>query len=150
MQPNVWYDPAMKKWRAWYSAFTSCSKPLHTIPYCDNQPQQCGSVAGSSKAGRGSGFLYAESDDGLTWYKPSLVRQPFFRVVAAEMAGGGVRRAAVNPVLPPQSRPPVPVPNAEELTLPLDREELRSAHTLAHTKRARRPGDPLLHSSKGI
>ena len=43
MQPNVWYDPVpypgRKKWRAWYSAFTGCSKPLHTVPFCNNQPQ---------------------------------------------------------------------------------------------------------------
>ena len=34
--------------------------------------QTCGTTAGASHAGRGSGFLYAESDDGVSWYKPSL------------------------------------------------------------------------------
>jgi len=73
MQPNVWYDPQMKKWRAWYSAFTSCAKPQKTIPFCDNEPNQCGSkLPNNNHAGRGSGFLYAESDDGLTWTKPDL------------------------------------------------------------------------------
>lgn len=72
MQPNVWYDPAMKKWRAWYSAFTSCSKPKTSVPYCNNASQTCGSVAGSSHAGRGIGLLYAESLDGISWTKPNL------------------------------------------------------------------------------
>lgn len=75
MQPNVWHDPVeqpgRKQWRAWYSAFTSCSKPLHTVPFCNNQPQKCGTdnVRGGA---RGAGLLYAESDDGLTWTKPNL------------------------------------------------------------------------------
>jgi hypothetical protein len=74
MQPNVWHDPKYKggKWRAWYSAFTSCSKPKTTIPYCNNAPQTCGSRSNGSKASRGSGLLYAESDDGITWTKPNL------------------------------------------------------------------------------
>jgi hypothetical protein len=75
MQPNIWFDPEYNKtgkWRAWYSAFTSCSKPKETVPFCNNAPQKCGSVSGRSKANRGSGFLYAESDDGLNWYKPNL------------------------------------------------------------------------------
>ena len=62
----------MKKWRAWYSAFTSCSKPKETVPFCNNAPQQCGTLAGTSSADRGTGLLYAESDDGLSWYKPNL------------------------------------------------------------------------------
>jgi len=75
MQPNVWYDPHMKKWRAWYSAFTSCAKPKTEVPFCNNASQQCGSVNDLSKndgIDRGSGFLYAESDDGITWTKPNL------------------------------------------------------------------------------
>lgn len=74
MQPNVWFDPWLKKWRAWYSAFTSCSAPKTAVPYCNNAPQQCGSVTDTAKnhAGRGSGLLYAESDDGITWTKPNL------------------------------------------------------------------------------
>ena len=72
---KVWYDPleqpGRKKWRAWYSAFTTCSKPKATVPFCNNAPQTCGTtnVKGGS---RGSGFLYAESDDGINWVKPSL------------------------------------------------------------------------------
>ena len=31
MQPNVWYDPELRKWRCWYSTFTSCSKPKHLV-----------------------------------------------------------------------------------------------------------------------
>jgi hypothetical protein len=42
MQPNVWYDPVeqpgRKKWRAWYSAFTSCGTPKNETPFCNNQP----------------------------------------------------------------------------------------------------------------
>ena len=80
MQPNVWYDPAeqpgRKKWRAWYSAFTTCSKDKSTVPFCNNAPQQCGTT--NQKGGsRGSGFLYAESDDGVTWEKPALGLQKF-------------------------------------------------------------------------
>jgi len=71
-QPNVWYDPALGKWRAWYSAFTSCSKPKESVPFCNNASQTCGTPSSSSKASRGTGLLYAESDDGLTWVKPSL------------------------------------------------------------------------------
>merc|ERR1719389_601791 len=67
MQPNVWYDPHLKKWRVWYSAFTSCSKPKTEVPYCNNAPQQCGSPTKGGKASRGSGLLYAESDDGISW-----------------------------------------------------------------------------------
>ena len=76
MQPNVWYEPRTKKWRAWYSAFTSCSKPKESVPYCNNAPQTCGSTTNLSKnhADRGSGLLYAESDDGITWVKPNLNR----------------------------------------------------------------------------
>lgn len=74
-QPNVWFDPALGKWRAWYSAFTSCSKPKATVPICNNASQQCGTVSGGpgySSAARGTGLLYAESDDGVSWYKPDL------------------------------------------------------------------------------
>ena len=75
MQPNVWYDPVeqpgRKKWRAWYSAFTTCSKPKDQVPFCNNAPQKCGTT--NAQGGhRGSGFLYAESDDGINWVKPSL------------------------------------------------------------------------------
>ena len=72
MQPNIWYDPLLKKWRAWYSAFTNCSKPKESVPYCNNAPQTCGSASASVKASRGTGFLYAESDDGISWVKPHL------------------------------------------------------------------------------
>jgi len=74
MQPNVWYDQQLKKWRAWYSAFTSCSKPMHEVPFCDNRPAQCGSFVNHSDnhASRGIGLLYAESDDGVAWVKPDL------------------------------------------------------------------------------
>lgn len=72
MQPNVWYDPQMSKWRAWYSAFTSCSKPKTDVPFCNNAPQKCGSASAHVKAGRGTGLLYAESTDGITWTKPNL------------------------------------------------------------------------------
>ena len=73
MQPNVWYDPALGKWRAWYSAFTDCGgKPKTEVPYCNNAPQTCGSTNGGSKASRGSGLLFAESDDGIVWTKPDL------------------------------------------------------------------------------
>eukprot|EP00756_Hemistasia_phaeocysticola_P054359 Hpha_TRINITY_DN30288_c0_g1::TRINITY_DN30288_c0_g1_i1::g.27025::m.27025 len=75
MQPNVWYDTELAKWRAWYSSFTNCSKPKEEIPMCNNAPQQCGSVSPTtsySKAGRGEAFLYAESDDGIHWTKPNL------------------------------------------------------------------------------
>ena len=75
MQPNVWYDPVeqpgRKKWRAWYSAFTSCSKDKSTVPFCNNQPQKCG-TDNQRGGSRGSGFLYAESDDGFEWTKPNL------------------------------------------------------------------------------
>jgi hypothetical protein len=75
MQPNVWYDPipypGRKKWRAWYSAFTSCSKPLHTVPFCNNQPQTCG-TPNPAGGKRTAGLLYAESDDGFNWTKPDL------------------------------------------------------------------------------
>ena len=75
MQPNVWYDPVeqpgRKKWRAWYSAFTSCSKDKSTVPFCNNQPQKCG-TDNTRGGSRGSGFLYAESDDGFEWTKPNL------------------------------------------------------------------------------
>lgn len=76
MQPNIWYDPEMNKWRAWYSAFTSCSKNKQTVPFCNNASQTCGSVTDTSKnsAGRGTGLLYAESDDGIVWTKPNLNR----------------------------------------------------------------------------
>ena len=73
MQPSVWYDPRMAKWRAWYSSFTNCSKPQTEIPMCNNAPQKCGSRSpkeGYSQAGRGEAFLYAESADGITWTKP--------------------------------------------------------------------------------
>lgn len=72
---NRWRDEKLGKWRAWYSAFTSCSKPKDTVPLCNNASQQCGTKSGGpgySQAGRGTGLLYAESDDGITWYKPSL------------------------------------------------------------------------------
>eukprot|EP00035_Acanthoeca_spectabilis_P032284 m.18167 g.18167 ORF g.18167 m.18167 type:complete len:543 (+) comp5277_c0_seq1:92-1720(+) len=72
MQPNVWYDPELSKWRVWYSAFTSCSKPKETVPYCNNAPQTCGTPTEASHADRGTGFLYAESVDGLVWTKPNL------------------------------------------------------------------------------
>ena len=36
MQPTIWYDPQLQKWRAWYSAFTNCSKPKSEIPMCNN------------------------------------------------------------------------------------------------------------------
>merc|ERR1712032_362181 len=74
MQPNVWHDPEFSKWRAWYSAFTSCSKPKSEVPFCDNAPQQCGSLTATEKnsASRGTGFLYAESEDGISWTKPNL------------------------------------------------------------------------------
>eukprot|EP00966_Prymnesium_polylepis_P115942 2679989-Prymnesium_polylepis.1 len=75
MQPNVWYDPKMSRWRAWYSSFTNCSKAKDKIPMCNNVPQQCGSATPStsySEAGRGEALLYAESDDGITWRKPDL------------------------------------------------------------------------------
>jgi len=81
MQPNVWYDPLYKgvdgvagKWRAWYSAFTSCAQEKTSVPYCNNAPQTCGSQTDLAKngAGRGAGFLYAESPDGIKWTKPSL------------------------------------------------------------------------------
>jgi hypothetical protein len=73
MQPNVWYDPQLKKWRCWYSSFTSCAKPQKSIPFCDNEPATCGSkLPTTATAGRGSGFLYAESDDGIAWTKPDL------------------------------------------------------------------------------
>jgi hypothetical protein len=74
MQPNVWYDSHMKKWRAWYSAFTSCSKNKTEVPFCNNAPQKCGSKTNTSKnhGGRGTGLLYAESEDGITWTKPDL------------------------------------------------------------------------------
>merc|ERR1712086_40932 len=75
MQPNVWFDPQMSKWRAWYSSFTSCSKPKEKIAMCNNAPQTCGSVSPTTsynQAGRGEGFLYAESTDGITWTKPHL------------------------------------------------------------------------------
>ena len=75
MQPTVLYDPKLAKWRAWYSSFTNCSKPKTKVPMCNNAPQQCGSVSPTtsySSAGRGEGFLYAESDDGLSWIKPNL------------------------------------------------------------------------------
>lgn len=73
MQPNVWYDPNLTKWRCWYSTFTSCSKPKTTVPYCNNASQKCGSVApGENKADRGTAFLYAESSDGINWVKPNL------------------------------------------------------------------------------
>jgi hypothetical protein len=72
-QPSVWYDPMMKKWRAWYSTFTSCAQPQKLIPSCDNEPRQCGSaVPNKRRAMRGAGLLYAESDDGVSWYKPNL------------------------------------------------------------------------------
>lgn len=76
MQPNIWYDPieqpGRKKWRAWYSAFTTCNgAEKDKTPFCNNAPQQCGTL--NKKGGdRGSGFLYAESDDGLNWTKPNL------------------------------------------------------------------------------
>ena len=73
MQPSVWYDSRMAKWRAWYSSFTNCSKPQTEIPMCNNAPQKCGSRSpkeGYSQAGRGEAFLYAESADGITWTKP--------------------------------------------------------------------------------
>mmetsp|Transcript_20985 Transcript_20985/g.47265 ORF Transcript_20985/g.47265 Transcript_20985/m.47265 type:complete len:93 (-) Transcript_20985:52-330(-) len=72
MQANVWYDPQMSKWRAWYSSFTTCSSPKEQVPLCNNAPQQCGTSSKTVKAGRGTGFLYAESDDGLSWTKPNL------------------------------------------------------------------------------
>jgi hypothetical protein len=75
MQPSVWYDPQMSKWRAWYSSFTNCSKAKDKVPMCNNAPQKCGSVSPTtsySQAGRGEGFLYAESDDGIEWTKPNL------------------------------------------------------------------------------
>eukprot|EP01079_Euglenida_sp_SAG-EU17-18_P005303 gene5304-948_t len=73
MQPNVWYDPELRKWRAWYSTFTSCSKPKGTVPFCNNVPQQCGSAAGNTGgASRGTALLYAESADGFNWTKPDL------------------------------------------------------------------------------
>jgi hypothetical protein len=75
MQPTVWYDPQLQKWRTWYSTFTNCSKPKTEIPMCNNEPQECGSVSPPTpygKAGRGEGFLYAESDDGIVWTKPDL------------------------------------------------------------------------------
>ncbi len=81
MQPTVWFDPdppaGRKKWRAWYSAFTNCTKPKSKVPMCDNAPQTCGTPTppmAYGKAGRGEGFLYAESDDGLAWTKPNLGR----------------------------------------------------------------------------
>ena len=33
-----------KQWRAWYSAFTTCSKPKDTVPFCNNAPQTCGTT----------------------------------------------------------------------------------------------------------
>ena len=55
MQPNVWYDPQLKKWRCWYSSFTSCAKPQKSIPFCDNEPATCGSkLPTTATAGRGS------------------------------------------------------------------------------------------------
>jgi len=75
MQPNIWHDPVpqagRKQWRAWYSAFTTCSKPKAEVPFCNNAPQKCGTTNQIGGA-RGSGFLYAESDDGISWTKPNL------------------------------------------------------------------------------
>ena len=76
MQPNVWYDPVAypgrKKWRAWYSAFTSCTKTAKDkTPFCNNQPQTCGTT-NPTGGGRTSGLLFAESDDGFNWTKPDL------------------------------------------------------------------------------
>lgn len=77
MQPNIWHDPipqqGRKKWRAWYSAFTTCNSKAGKsgTPFCNNAPQTCG-TNNAKGADRGSGFLYAESDDGLNWIKPNL------------------------------------------------------------------------------
>lgn len=78
MQPNVWYDPELGKWRCWYSTFTSCSKPKHLVPECDNAPQKCGTMhpkgfwGGFSGIKFGRAFAYAESSDGYNWSKPPL------------------------------------------------------------------------------
>jgi len=44
------------------------------VPFCNNAPQTCGSQTDLAKnnGGRGAGFLYAESEDGIKWYKPNL------------------------------------------------------------------------------
>ena len=69
-QPSVWFFDG--KWRAWYSAFTSCSKPRESVPYCNNAPQTCGTASPHKKAERGTALLYAESDDCVVWRKPDL------------------------------------------------------------------------------
>jgi hypothetical protein len=89
MQPSVFYDPEppadRKKWRAWYSSFTTCIwkngsavADRSQVPYCENAAVPQCSNTGAAGFGhphggqRGSGFLYAESDDGIHWVKPSL------------------------------------------------------------------------------
>jgi len=49
MQPNVWYDPALRKWRAWYSSFTDCGgKPKGSVP-CAHAAQ--GSIPENTRIG---------------------------------------------------------------------------------------------------
>eukprot|EP01047_Picozoa_sp_COSAG01_P008454 COSAG01_NODE_334_length_18708_cov_49.649686_5_plen_162_part_00 len=56
----------------------SAVTPRSQVPYCDNRAVPQCSNAGAAGFGhphggqRGSGFLYAESDDGIHWVKPDL------------------------------------------------------------------------------
>ena len=63
--PTVIYDAEMEKYRAWYFSF-SFDGPLQDTPLPDRSRTEY-------RAGdRQEVLLYAESDDGLAWEKPSL------------------------------------------------------------------------------
>ena len=45
MQPNVWHDPAVNKWRAWYNSFSSCGGNLTGPNHDPLAPVDCQAFA---------------------------------------------------------------------------------------------------------
>jgi hypothetical protein len=75
MGPTTLYDHELRRWRTWYSSFTSCRHPGMPSP-----PECCLAVASDCTTphktephgDRDFALLYAESTDGFKFEKPSL------------------------------------------------------------------------------
>jgi hypothetical protein len=83
MQPNVFYDTELSKWRAWYSTMSECGGNITgpgmdpaLPPDCQALPSNCSAAADPTwhwrDIQRAGVFAYAESKDGLAWERPNL------------------------------------------------------------------------------
>ena len=92
MGPNVWHDPILGIWRAWYSSFTSCAVPpgLGHIPECCiANASDCTAAHTTEPHGdRTFALLYAESTDGVKFVKPSIGLVDFEGSTTNNLVGG--------------------------------------------------------------